>query len=126
MPPRARCLLVATLALAVAALVAGCDDRPAPAPSSGAAPSRGAPAEPTTSRSADDELLAAYDRSWEVYADALRRLDPSRLPSAFAGRALRAVRSEVANQKAKRQPVRIRVEHHPRVLLVRAADGVVE
>ncbi len=126
MPSRARCLLAAILALAVAAVLAGCDDRPVPAPSSGAAPSRGAPVEPTTTRGAEDELLAAYDRSWEVYADALRRLDPSRLPSVFAGNALRAAREEVATQKAKNQPVRVSVVHRPRVLRVTATDGLVE
>jgi len=126
MPSRARCLLAAILALAVAAVLAGCDDRPVPAPSSGAAPSRSAPVEPTTTRSAEDELLAAYDRSWEVYADALRLLDPSRLPSVFAGSALRAAREEVATQKAKNQPVRVSVVHRPRVLRVTATDGLVE
>ncbi len=35
------------------------------------------------------------------------------------------MRSEVAEQKAKRQPVRISVQHHPKVLLVNATDGVV-
>ncbi len=125
MPSRARCLLATTLALAVAAVLAGCDHRPAPAPSS-AAPSRSAPVEPTTSRSADDELLAAYDRSWEVYADALRRLDGSQLPTVFAGSALWAARDEVATQKAKNQPVRISVVHRSRVLRVTATDGLVE
>jgi len=43
----------------------------------------------------------------------------------LGGRALGAVRSEVAEQKAKRQPVRISVQHHPKVLLVNATDGVV-
>jgi hypothetical protein len=124
MPPPARCLLAATVALA--ALLAGCD-RPSATPGGrAAAPSRSAPAEPTTSRSAADELLAAYDRSWQVYADALRRLDPSRLPSAFAGNALRVAREEVAEHKAKRHPSLVRVEHHPKVLRVTGTDAVVE
>jgi hypothetical protein len=111
-----------------AALLAGCsDDTGSTAPTTiGSAPSTTAapPATPTT-LSAKAELLAAYNRSWDVYADALRRLDPSRLPTAFASSALRAVQSEVATQKARRQPVRIDVEHDPKVLLVTATDGVV-
>ncbi len=128
MPPRARFVLAATPAfvLVVAVLLAGCDRPSAPSSGGAAAPSRRAPAEPTTSRSAADELLAAYDRSWQVYADALRRLDPSRLPSAFAGDALRVARDEVAEHKEKRHPSLVRVEHHPRVLRVTGTDAVVE
>jgi hypothetical protein len=72
------------------------------------------------------ELLAAYDRSWAVYADALRRLDPTQLPSAFAGNALKLAQQEVAEHKAKRQPSLVRVTHRARVLLVTATDGVVQ
>jgi len=70
--------------------------------------------------------LAAYLRSWQVYADALRRLDPSRLPTAFAGDALRLARQEVADHQAQGHPSLVRVEHHPKVLLVSATDGVVQ
>ena len=74
--PALRRLLVATLAVA---LLAGCDDGTASTPTTtvgSAAPST--TAAPPTTLSAKAELLAAYDRSWEVYADALRRLDPGR------------------------------------------------
>lgn len=117
-------LLVATLAVV---LLAGCDDGTANTPTTtvgSAAPST--TAAPPTTLSAKAELLAAYARSWEVYADALRRLDPGRLPSAFAGRALRAAQQEVATQKANNQPVRISVVHRPRVLRVTADEGLVE
>jgi hypothetical protein len=122
--PALRRLLVATLA---AVLLAGCDDGTANPPTTtagSAAPST--TAAPPTTLSAKAELLAAYDRSWEVYADALRRLDPSRLPSAFAGSALRAAQQEVAAQKANNQPVRISVVHRTRILRVTAAEGLVE
>jgi hypothetical protein len=124
MPARRHPLALAVTLTAV--LLAGCSHHtPATPPSStGSAVPTTNPAPPTT-LSAKAELLAAYNRSWEIYADALRRLDPSRLPEAFAGSALRAVQSEVASQKAMRQPVRIDVEHHPKVLLITAADGVV-
>jgi hypothetical protein len=115
-------------ALATAVVLAGCQgDTPRTPPST--TEMRATSAVPTTSAITQPDaevLLSAFQRSWQVYADALRRLDASRLPSAFAGTALRAVQSEVAEQKAKRQPVRISVEHHPKVLLVNATDGVVE
>ena len=111
------------------ALLGGCGGNAKSAPPNttvSAAPSTTiAPSTTSTTLSAKAELLAAYNRSWEIYADALRRLDPSQLPTAFAGNALKAVRAEVATQKARRQPVRINVKHDPKVLLVNATDGVV-
>jgi outer membrane murein-binding lipoprotein Lpp len=126
--PAARSLTAFAVMLATV-LLAGCSDNAgttsapttvAAAPSTTAAPSR-----TSTTLSAKAELLAAYNRSWDIYADALRRLDPARLPTAFSGSALKAVQAEVATQKARRQPVRIDVDHDPKVLLVTATDGVV-
>ena len=114
----------------VAVLLAGCrDDTTATPPSSTAAagPTTSAvqPTTPQTTGSPSATLLGAFTRSWQVYGDALRRLDASKLSTAFAGNALRAVKSEVAEQKARNQPVRISVQHHPKVLMVNATDGVV-
>jgi hypothetical protein len=123
--PMFRRLLAATL---LAVVVAGCGDDPPPSPTTttagAAAPST--TAAPPTTLSAKAELPAAYDNSWRVYADALRRLDPSRLPTAFAGSALRAAQQEITTQKANNQPVRIDVEHRSRVLRVTVTDGLVE
>jgi hypothetical protein len=124
--PALRRLLTATLLVVVAV---GCGGNAPPSPATtttaAAAPSTTTVA-PSTTVSAKVELLAAYTRSWQVYADALRRLDPSRLASAFAGSALRAARQEVVTQKANNQPVRIDVDHRARVLRVTATDGLVE
>jgi hypothetical protein len=122
--PTLRRLLIATL-MVVAVVGCGADSPPSPATTTATAASATTAVAPSTTVSAKAELLAAYNRSWQVYADALLRLDPSRLGSAFAGSALRAAQQEVATQKANNQPVRIEVEHHPRVLLVTATDGVV-
>jgi hypothetical protein len=122
--PTLRRLLIATLTV-VAVVGCGADSPPSPATTTATAASATTAVAPSTTVSAKAELLAAYNRSWQVYADALLRLDPSRLGSAFAGSALRAAQQEVATQKANNQPVRIEVEHHPRVLLVTATDGVV-
>jgi hypothetical protein len=123
MPPSCR-LLVAAL---VAVLLAGCGDDTPASPTTTTAPriTAGSPTTASSPRSDADALLDAFQLSWEVYADALRRLDPSRLHTAFAETALRAARSEVAVQKGSGQPVRIDVEHHPKVLLVNKTDGVV-
>jgi hypothetical protein len=116
--------------LTVAVLLAGCQGGTKPTqPSTAAAgPTTSAvqPTTPPTTSSPRAELLAAYLRSWDVYADALRRLDPSRLSTAFAGDALRLARQEVADHKAQGHPSAVRVDHHPKVLLVNATDGVVQ
>jgi glucose/arabinose dehydrogenase len=126
--PAARSLTAVAVALATA-LLAGCtesaESTPPPTTTTAAPSTTAAPPTTPTTVSAKAELLAAYMKSWEIYADALLRLDPRRLPTAFDGAALHAVRSEVAAQKAQGQPVRIDVEHDPKVLLLTASDGVV-
>ncbi len=124
------------LALAVACLASwvlvGCSGHSSPAPVATSAPTTSVPVQssvragPTTTLSLAAQVLAAYNTSWHVYADALRRLDPSNLPEVFAGDALRQAERDVANQKAKHQPVRIAITHHARVLLATATDGVVQ
>jgi hypothetical protein len=123
--PTLRRLLTATL---LAVLLVGCGDDPAssPATTTAGAVAPTTTAAPPTTLSTKAELLAAYHRSWEVYADALRRLDPSQLPTAFAGNALRLAQQEVTEHKAMGQPSRVRVTHRARVLLVTATDGVVQ
>jgi hypothetical protein len=127
--PAARHLVALAIALA-AVVLAGCGDdtkSTPPGTTGSAAPSITATSSATpTTLSAKAELLAAYNRSWDVYADALRRLDPSRLPTAFASSALRLAQQEVAEHKANGQPSLVRVTHRARVLLVTATDGVVQ
>jgi hypothetical protein len=124
-----RLFLLLLPAVVVAALLAGCQGGTTTPPSTtgaaGPATSAVQPTTPQTTGSPSATLLAAFTRSWRVYADALHRLDASKLGTAFAGNALQAVQSEVAEQKAKHQPVRISVQHHPKVLMVNATDGVV-
>jgi outer membrane murein-binding lipoprotein Lpp len=126
--PAARSLTAFAVMLATVVL-AGCSSNAGttpPATTVAAAPSTTvAPSTTSTTLSAKAELLAAYNRSWDIYADALRRLDPARLRTAFGGSALKTVQAEVATQKARKQPVRIEVEHNPKVLLVTATDAVV-
>lgn len=64
---------------------------------------------PTDPRS---EIEQAYLRFWDVWADANLRLDASRLEEAATGTALEALRATVEEQRAKNEPVRVRVEHN--------------
>ena len=126
--PAARSLIAVAVTLATL-LLAGCSGNAESTPPSttvSAAPSTTAPSTTSATLSAKAELLAAYKRSWDVYADALRRLDPSQLPTVFAGNALKLAQQEVAEHKGNGQPSLVRVTHRPRVLLVTATDGVVQ
>jgi hypothetical protein len=126
--PARRYLVV--LAITLTALLAGCGgnaESTSPSTTVSAAPNTtAAPSTTSTTLGAKAELLAAYYRSWEIYADALRRLDTSELVITFAGNALRAARDEVATQKARNQPVQVSVDHHPKVLRVTASEGLIE
>ena len=128
--PAARYLTAVAATLATVLLVAGCGDdaesTPPPTSSRAAASATAAPSTTSTTLSAKAELLAAYNRSWEVYADALRQLDASKLATTFGGNALKAAQDEVATQKARNQPVQISVGHRPRVLRITASEGLIE
>lgn len=72
------------------------------------------------------QVEQAYLRYWDVYTEANRNLDTSRLAEVLTGDALRDVRDQIEEQKAKNQPVRIRVEHDYHVILVDASTATVE
>ena len=87
------------------------------------------PAHVSPSPSATDvraQVEQAYLHYWEAYADALLRLDPSRLGEVLAGDALEHQRQQVEEQRANNQPVRIRVEHDYVITLVDQATASVE
>ena len=114
----------AALALAVA-LVASCGDDGSGSPTATLEPG------PTTERttttlSPEDEVEAAYLESWEVYADAVLRLDDSRLSDRYAGRALEIVMEDVAKLRADNTPVRVDVEHNYEIELAEDVARVVD
>ena len=57
-------------------------------------------------------MEAAYLRSWDVYAEAVRELDPSGLEEAYAKDALDLRKQEVADLAEANTPVRIDVDHN--------------
>lgn len=64
------------------------------------------------------QVEQAYLHAWDVWADALKRLDTSRLPQVLTGNALDKIRSQVEQQRSRNQPVRVRVEHKYIITLV--------
>ena len=70
--------------------------------------------ERTTSTEAltpEEEVEAAYLKSWEIYTESLRDFDGSLYPEVYADEALSSRRAELERLKAANTPVRIEVEH---------------
>lgn len=83
----------------------------------------------TTSATPSDpraQVEQAYLKGWDVWADALVNLDASVLREAFTGRALQLITAQVAEQKEKNQPVRIRAEHNYTITLIDAQTASVD
>jgi hypothetical protein len=80
---------------------------------------------PAPSRTVLDDVRAAYDRSWAVYAAAVGRTDTSLLDRAFAGPALVIKQREVAGLRRAGEAIRVRVRHHLDVALIDAETAVV-
>lgn len=90
----------------------------------GTSPGPGGSTSPTADVKAQVET--AYLRAWDVWADALRRLDASGLPEAMTGDALRAVTQQVDDARRKNEPIRIEVEHKYSITLVDAVTASVD
>ena len=90
--------------IVVAACLTGCqsDETPAtPSATVATAPATTAPSTtttlvPTVAPTPEQEVEAAYLKSWEVYADALLRLDGSRFPEVYVDDALTMRNEELA------------------------------
>lgn len=68
----------------------------------------------------------AYLHGWDVWADALLKLDTSHLSDALSGDALTKVTTQVEEQRRKNQPVRIRVEHNYIIALINSTAASVD
>jgi hypothetical protein len=75
----------------------------------------------TSTLTVDQEVEAAYLRSWDVYAKAVRDLDPSGLEESYASPQLERTRDAVNKRKAANTPDRVRVEHDFEILVL--GDG---
>lgn len=66
----------------------------------------------TEAKTPEEEVEAAYLKSWDVYTKAVRDLDPSGLERTYAERALVLVRQDVERLRSANTPVRCSVEHN--------------
>jgi hypothetical protein len=107
-----RSLSVLVLLLGVTACSSGSDAK-GPTASVGAPKTTGSTTTTTaTPQTPEQEVEAAYLKSWDVYAKAMRTLDPAGLDDAYSGSALSLREDEVRRLKTAGMPVRIDVEHH--------------
>jgi hypothetical protein len=109
---------VIVAALLVAAAACGGDDGDK-GPTATIAEPKSTTTEPQT---VEEQVEAAYLKSWKAYAKAVRTLDPSGLDVIYADEQLQRTTDEVLRLKAARTPVRVSVEHDIHVQLVR--DGL--
>ena len=72
------------------------------------------------------QVEQAYLHAWDVWAEALRALDPSRLPEVLTGRALRVVQERLEEQRDRNQPVLLRAEHKYRIMVIDEATASVD
>jgi hypothetical protein len=127
MSPRSRTLTVGGVLLAVLVagllvgfLALGNDDRSSGTTTSPPVATSTTPSDPRV------QVEQAYLRAWDVWADALVKLDASGLSESFTGRALQLITAQVAEQKGKNQPVRIRAEHNYTITLTDAQTASVD
>jgi len=94
---------------------------------SGATPTTPPPTSPSeTPTDVKADVEQAYLAAWDVWADALLHLDPSRLNESFTGKALNVLTAQVQEQKRKDEPVRIRAEHNYAITLIDPQTASVE
>jgi hypothetical protein len=75
----------------------------------------GAPAAASTAGVSDplaQEVTSAYEHYWDVYSDAVLRLDASQLSQVSTGQELNEIQSEVDGLVKRNRAVRVVVEHH--------------
>jgi hypothetical protein len=127
MSPRGRTLTVGGVLLTVLVagllvgfLALGNDDRSSGTTTTPSVTTSAMPSDPRA------QVEQAYLRAWDVWADALLKLDTSGLRDAFTGRALQLITAQVAEQNRKSQPVRIRAEHNYTITLIDAQTASVD
>ncbi|MBE0611895.1 MAG: hypothetical protein IH609_21125, partial [Dehalococcoidia bacterium] len=119
-----------TGSLLLAALAAACggdDADPTPTTTATAAATSPTPTvpQPTATPDPEAEVLAGYERYWEVYAEALRNRDDSRLDEVMTGPRLERGVTEIAGLVADDRAVEQVVHLNPIVVEIVGDQAVV-
>jgi hypothetical protein len=122
-----RACCIAALALTLAAC-SGSGGGEANGPTASISPRPAAESSTTTTTGTptpEQEVEAAYLNSWDVYANAVRALDPAHVSDIYADTALETVTNEVARLKRNNTPVKVHVEHDLHVQIVEPGHAIV-
>jgi hypothetical protein len=79
----------------------------------------------TQARTPEQEVEAAYLKSWDVYSKAVRNLDPTGLEQSYGENALGTVRAEIDRLSRAGTPVVVQVEHNVHVQVVDPMSALV-
>jgi hypothetical protein len=113
------------LALAFAGALAACGGGGGSTPSATLATTP-TTARTTTTQSVEAQVEAAYLKSWDVYADAVRTFDTSKLATVYTDKALTLRLDEVARLRADDTPARTVVTHRiTKIDLLKPGEAVV-
>jgi hypothetical protein len=114
------------LLVAIAAACGGDDADPTPTATaiSNPSPTSTAP-QPTTTPDAEAEVIAAYLRYWDLYAEAVLNLDHSGLIGAASREELQQVQEEIETLRAQGVALRVVIEHRPTVIELTATTATV-
>lgn len=111
-----------SLLLAALATACGGDDADPTSTATAAATDPSAtptPPHPTATPNPEAEVLAAYAKYWEVYIEALRNRDDSRLYEVMTGPRLERGLQEIADLHAQGRAVQLVLDNSPVVLEIR-------
>ena len=118
-------LAVLALGLFIAQGGGGNGDGDSVAPDS-PSPSLSTPEESPSPVAPKEAVKDAYLRQWDVYSQAVRTLATKGLDEVFTGKALEAVRDEIARRRQAQTPSRVRVKHDFGVRIIDASTAVVD
>ena len=117
-----RPVVVLVGALLLASACGGSDDDAGPSAQVTSPPTE---ATTTTTVPVEEQVRQAYLHSWDVYAEAMRTLDTSRLDEVYAPPHLETAEQEVEDLQAKGRAGAIDVDHDLRVTLIDDVTAVV-
>jgi hypothetical protein len=112
------------LALAATACT-GSDDPKTPAATVDKPPTTEPSTTTSEAQTPEEEVEAAYLKSWDIYSEAVRTLDSSHVAEIYAETALATVTSEVDELKRASTPVKVDVNHSYQVQIVGPDRAVV-
>lgn len=116
------------LAVALVAALVGCggdDGGDGPSATIGAADPDPMTTSTTEALTPEEEVEAAYLKSWEIYAEAVRQLDLSGADAVYANAALTTLQEEIGRHRQNGTTVLVEVEHNYEISILETGRAIV-